>query len=529
MLIQKYSVMAAAVVERLFPPSTTSEVAQIVTALNLLNAIVKLEDGKQLTSYNYIKGMVSCLFVWLLHHPIEGVEMYWDEGENVTYIRIEGVQYSFHRVPIVRYYVERCKGEGLTEIEWDGVQRQAVAAELFQSAVGTLPKVTDDEGDALVCKMRYCTVRKIIQRINGLDGVAPFIKVSPPPSDKMPQTGEMPSGKKSPQTRQQSRVRRFKRLRKFVERHLSSPNLPVREYGQWKQQAEQWRHTAKDYLYRLVLSLKFNGWWEPQFELVRKGDFHTYRIMAYTGDNYGSVVKTLMGKRPLTFIRPERWLRKGWHYFIKRTDWSWVHMTYSRYLLLMGHYSNLKLDDSTYNLCITYGLARYLAAAYPQLRFINVLNFTRFKVHRRVYSAKDLQKVGLHSKSRTLKVWMVIDPMLLLGNLDVESLPQELIDEYRQAADYSAFFTKVYHRGRVGLVAYSHFHLLPTIYREITLHGHYAHVLNDKGKWAVYSLIEEAFETDFIFDAIYFDPYLFLIVGCKGAERLILHDMFNPL
>lgn len=520
--------MAAAVVEQLFPPSTTNEVAQIVTALNLLNAIVKLEAGKQFTSYNYIKGMVSCLFVWLLYHPIEDVEMYWDEAENVTYIRVDGVQYSFHRVPIVRYYVGLCKGEGLTVIEWDGVQRQAVAAELFRSAVGTLPEVTAEDGDALILKMRYCTVRKIIQRINGLDGVTPYIKLSPPPTDT-PSTDMKTSGKKSPPPRRQSRVGRIRKLRKFVERHLSNPNLTIREYGQWKQQAEQWRHTDKDHLFCLTLSLKFNGWWEQQFEISRKGDFHVYRVMAYTGDNYGSVVKTLMGKRPLTYIRPEKLMRRGWHYFISRTNWSWIHMTYTRYLLMMGHNSNLNLDGSTYNLCITYGLARYLASAYPQLRFINVLNFTRFKVHRRVYSAKDLQKVGLHSKSRTLKVWMVVDPMLLLGDLDVEGLPQGLIAEYRQAPDYADFFTKVYHRGRVGLVAYSHFHLLPTIYREITINGHYAHVLNDKGKWAIYSLIEEAFETEFIFDAIYFDPYLFLVVGCKGAERIILHDMFNPL
>ena len=400
-MVHKYTVMACAMVERTFPPSTTNEVERIAASLNLLNAIVKLEAGKLLTSYNYIKGMAGCLFVWLLHHPIEGIELYLDEEEDVTFVCIKGMQYSFHHVPVVRYYVKLRNGEGLTKLKWDGVQRQAIAAELFHRAIGALPKVSNEEGENLIYMMRHCSTKKIIRKINELDGVPPIIKEETPQSDT-----------NAPLKHHPSRVRRIGGLRKFVERHLPSPNHPEKDYGEWKQQAEKWRNTKNEYLYKLTLSLKFNGWWEQKFVLTRKGDTHVYRVVSYTGDNYSDLVRSIMGKRPLAYIRPERLMRRGWHYFLKRSSWSWVHMTYTRYLLLTGHYNNLRIGGKDYNLCITYRMARYLSVAYPELRFINVLNFTRFKVRRKVYSAKDLQKVGLYSKSRELKVWMVVDPLL---------------------------------------------------------------------------------------------------------------------
>ena len=113
--------------EKLLPPKNTEEVLQITTALNLLNAIVKLQEGKVLTSYHYIKGMVACLFVWILHHPIDGVALDWDEKENVTYICIGDLQLSFHRVPLVRHYVKMYDRVGLTPQVWDGMQRQSIA------------------------------------------------------------------------------------------------------------------------------------------------------------------------------------------------------------------------------------------------------------------------------------------------------------------------------------------------------------------------------------------------------------------
>lgn len=519
-----YAVMAAAVVEQAFPPVTVNDIHRIVAALNLLNAIVKLPDGRELTSYHYIKGMVACLFIWLLYHPQEGVLIDWDEQEDITYINVDGIQYSFHYVPLLRYYVKHRNRVGLTRQLWDGQQRQLIAVQLFKEAVGgSLPQVREEESRKLLRLMRNYNTRKIVRRINGLEGVEVYIRESPPQPPVREKT--VPSVQK----RRRHRIKQLKQLRIFVERHLPHPNLPTTKYGAWKQQVLAWKDTKCQHLYNLTLALKFNGWWEEEFELSRKGDNHVCRVVCYTGKNYGHLVSALVHGRPLYYIRPERLMHPGWRYFIRRTNWAWCHMTYTHYLLMQGHYNYLTVDGQCHSLCITYGLARYLAKAFPQLRFINVLNFTRFRVHRRVYSYKDLQCVPLHSKSRQLKVWMVVDPLLLLGDLDVTSLPKKLITEYKEAEDYDQFFQIEHCKGKMGLVAYSRYHLLPTIYKDIFIYGHYAHVLNDEGKWAIYSLLEEAFLTDFLYDRIYYDPYLYIVVGCKGEEKNIIHDMFHPV
>ena len=522
MIVYDYTVWAGDAVERLFPPTTTADAARIAAALNLLNAIVKLEEGRQFTSYNYIKGMVACLFVWLLYHPLDGVELDWDKQQDITYVRVAGIQYSFHYVPLVGHYIGLCGRKVLTPQQWDGMQRQAIAAELFRQAMGMpLRPVPDEEAKRLLAMMHRYRVRKIVQRINSLEGVPPIVREMPaPPADK-----QDTAAKKKKHQRQTNMMREF---RSFVVRHLPNPGRPRNRYGEWKQQAQKWKDTRRSYLYNLSLCLQFNGWWEQEFCLSRKDDSYLCNVAAYTGSNYGRMVNSIIGYRPVTYIRPERMMKKGWHYYIRRDNWAWSHMTYTRYLLLMGHYNWVLIDGRFYNLCITYGLARYLAAAYPQLRFINVLNFTRFTVHRRVYTANDLQHIGLHSQARQLKVWMVVDPLLLLAGLQVSKLPPKLLEEYRRARNYADFFQTEWHHDRVGLVAYSRFHLLPAIYRDIDIRGHFAHVMNDDGKWAVYSLMEERFDTDFIFDSIYYDPNLYMVVGRIGADHVVIHDMFHP-
>ena len=522
--IRDYAVLAAVVVEQSFPPANQQDVLRMVTALNLLNAIVKQPEGRQLTSYHYIKGMVACLFVWLLYHPQEEVEIDWDSAGDITYICVRGTQYSFHYVPLVRHYVKLTNRRGLTPQTWDGEQRQLMAVELLHSALDKqMPLVGEEETKGLLIMMRRYNIRKVINRINDLDGVEPIVREIVPEQVASRQQVEVMREKR------QRGVRLIKKLHTFVERHLPHPHSPWIKYGGWKKQAALWKDRPEcRHLYNLTIALKFSGWWEVEMELTRDYDDHCYQVVRYTGDNYQHLVSSLVNGRPLYYIRPERLMHKGWHYFIRRANWRWTHMTYTRYLLMKSHYNYVTIDGVSHNLCITYGLARYLASAYPRLRFINVLNFTRFKVHRRIYSDKDLKRVPLHSKARQLKVWMVADPLLLLGDLDVKSLPKQLVADYVKAPDFKDFFRVEHHNGRVGLLAYGRFHLLPTIYQQIQLYGHYAHVKNDEGKWADYSLLLEEFVTDFIFDKIYYDPCLYVVVGCQGNDKVILHDMFNP-
>ena len=96
--------LAADVVEYRFPPKNREDVMTLVASLNLLNAAIKKPIGKEVTTYRYIKGHVAILFLWLLYHPIEGVDIYYDKEERIAYFKVPDYQFSFHQVPFMRFY-----------------------------------------------------------------------------------------------------------------------------------------------------------------------------------------------------------------------------------------------------------------------------------------------------------------------------------------------------------------------------------------------------------------------------------------
>lgn len=87
------------------------------------------------------------------------------------------------------------------------------------------------------------------------------------------------------------------------------------------------------------------------------------------------------------------------------------------------------------------------------------------------------------------------------------------------------FFTVTRHRGLCGLYAYSRFHLLPCIYRNITIHGHFARVMNTDKKIAIYALMQERFITDFVYDSIWYDSTNYRLMGRSGSQLSVIHDL----
>ena len=500
-----YAVAAAAVVEALFPPKTVRDVLQIVTALNLLNAIVKKPYGKAVTAYPYIKGMAACLFLKLLYSPMDGVEIYWDEEGEVTYFRLRGRQFSFHYVPLMGCYVAAMRRAGIRQQLWDGNRLQNVAAKLFREVVPVEPVVREEERERLVDLMLTFDASELNRRVGMLCGVEPPRLVRP---QNMTKTA------KGKQSGMQKRAR---------------PRIGRRRYVKMGERSSQCVSGQDDRRRNLELALKFCGWYEDEFELTRHGDSWKVKVVRYDGSNYDKMMRKLIGCRPMTYVRPECFMRPGQKYYIRRTDWGWRRLTGSRYLLLIAHYNYLTVGDKKYNLCITYGLARYLGCMYPELRFLNVLNYTRFKVRRKIYSHKDLLRVPLRSKARTLKVWLVVDKDMAMNDLEIDDLPAGLRREYEEADDYCQFFEREYHKGLVGLVGYSRFHLLPAIYKKIDIYGHYARVMDKHHKWAVYSLIEERFDTDFVYDAIWYDVADCAVVGRQGREQVKLYEMRHEI
>lgn len=475
--------MAAAAVEDQFPPATAADVYRVVVSLNLLNAAVKQSWGRLVTGYEYIKGMAACLFLWLLYHPKPGVATYWSADEQVTYFSVYGQQLSFHYVPLLNYYrdvIQRCHQQ---PIIWDGVQRQLIAVRLFKAAFAVMPQMDAGRRVRLRRLMVGFCKAQLLDRVRQMEGVAMCIPDS-----------VMNGIQKAAQCTASSAQR-----------------LEI--------ESEKWRN--------LQLALKFNPWRADSFELTRPVDSWHVRVARYRGDNIRQVAAFVAGRSHKMCSNPKIRLLRGRHYYLQRANWRWRHMTTSRCLMLMAHHNFLTVGKRRYNLCVTYAIACYLAAQYPELRFLNVLNYTRLKVHRRLYTYRALLRVPPNSKSRTLKVWMVVDREYLLRDFDLDTLPRQLWKQYQRAKDYVDFFVRVRRGSHVGLVAYSRFHLLKPVYTHIRIYGHYARVKNDAGKWAVYSLLKEKFETGFDFDRIWYDQRRYAIMAIAGNAKVVIHEIIG--
>ena len=212
----------------------------------------------------------------------------------------------------------------------------------------------------------------------------------------------------------------------------------------------------------------------------------------------------------------------GRYYFLNRLKRvTWVSEYWKVLFLTQNNY--LK-DGSRYkNLCITYNIARYLALHFPSLRFACTLNFNRLQVRPRLYTLSALECVPAGSNARRLKVWLVVDHDNSLKGFDAALLPAWLIDEYMSAEDYYAEYEIVSGaNGRKGIYAYRHHHLLPPVYRDIQIRNYYAYVTGDNGRQAIYSLAQERFVSDFIYQEVYYDTRLGAIVGkVDGAEHIV--------
>lgn len=474
-----HAFMAGATIENTFPPRDTGQTYAVVAALNLLNAIVKEPWGPEVVTYNYVKGMAACTFLWLLKNPVDDVYIYWDSRKQVTYFQISGTQFSFHYVPMLEKYRQRLKE--LPVQEWDGLRLQPLALELFLPVYKECGLEGTDRLRRRMLDFSNLSIRHILQQTVGLS--QPYVY---------------------------QRKHRRQRIDWHKERWYS-----------WMAMC-QYDGRGRRY-FNLKIALKFHLWTTTLCDLYRPNDNWHVLLARYDGTNYKWVKrclrKSLRGTRP----RPQDTLTAGRLYYCQRTDRQFVSLTPSRHLLLLAQYNFLKRDRKLYSLCITYGVACHLAALYPELRFINVLNYARLSVHHHVYSLKALQRVPPGSKARKMKVWIVVDAEQRLKYYNVKLLPQKLLREYLETENYTLQYQVIRHRGKAGLYAYCRFHLLPPIYANIDIHGNYAHVMRDDHKIAIYSLAREIFVSDFIYDSIWYDASRKAIMARTNGSVVVIH------
>lgn len=507
----RFALMAGRVVEQFFPPSDIGDAYKVLVSLNLLNAMVKQPLGRKLTSYSYIKGMAACTFLWLLYHPLDGVDLWWDGKESLTYFRLCGRQFSFHFVPLLYSYTDKMKQAGLQEQVWDGLRLQVVGQELFEEIVRGDSLLGGNDNRVLLQLMRTFSSELLLQRVRNMDGV------EVPPIDASALSPKQSQVEQAVKTKTKKKKEKWIGVRPRFAVHTSRVVIANRHDSVC---------SLSERRLCLEVALKFNIWRASCFELHRRGDSWCVRSLRYTGGNYQQMIDVIVGNHPRVEIRPKKKLKVGCSYYLCRTNRCWRRVSPSRRMLLLAHYNYLRLGFKNFNLCVTYRVALYLTRLFPDLRFVNVLNYTRMTCHRHTYGYRQLLNVPLKSQSRWRKVWLINDPDGLLEDFDVDTIPEPIVNEYLMADDYDQYFQITTKNGCEGLVAYSRFHLLRPVWAKIKLQNHYAYVMNHKHKWAIYALMQECFVSEFVYNSIWLDHERDVIVGRIDDKVVDIHELY---
>lgn len=383
--------LAADVVEYRFPPKNLEDVMALLASLNLLNAAVKMPIGKGVTTYPYIKGHVGLLFIWLLDHPVEGVDIYYDNDERLAYFKVPGYQFSFHQVPFLAFYLPR-----LTQLKpqkWDGLKLQPIAVEVFQSISNQKEMLTNYSNDDLInmmCSFTRTNTRSILLDINGTELLS-------------------------------CRKASFKRINKKnrIEDNISFPYK-----------------ISADKEHGLYLALKFNGFNYMEYVHCRLDDPYRIIVVYYDGTNYERMMHLFYGKKTRKLF-PEDQLEIGQHYYMDRSNRQLIALTFEQHCIFRIKYPYLIFNNRCFSLCISYNIAIYISKLLPDIRFVNLLNCNDIEVDTYIYTADLLQQEPQDSRARHEKVWIVIDENNSLKRCNHYAIPKDLFEEYKNMPDYS--------------------------------------------------------------------------------------------
>ena len=385
--------LAADVVENKFPPKNLEDVMSLVASLNLLNAAVKTPIGQGVTTYRYIKGHVGLLFVWLLYHPIEGADIYYHREEHVTYFKVPGYQFSFHQVPFMSFFYS--KFSQLQPQKWDGLQLQPIAIEVFQSISNQkemLSKYSNDELINMMLSFSKNDMRSQLSEISDYDFLP--IQKNPPKAAK----------------------------------HMNR-NSKIQDTIKYPYKI------SKDKERCLYLALKFNGFNYMEYEHYRLNDPYCIVVVYYDGSNYKRMMHLFYGKKTNTMF-PKFKLEEGKHYYLDRSNKQLKALTFEQHCIFRIKYPNLIFYNRCFTLCISYNLAVYLSKYFPDLRFVNLLNYYMGGSENLIYTPDLLEHEPQDSRARYEKVWIVIDEMNSLKKCNISAFPQELLEEYYHMPDF---------------------------------------------------------------------------------------------
>ena len=106
----------------------------ILSALNLLNATIRIDDLKSALYFNYVKSNVSKVadFVISNHDKFEEASVYYDKSDKCIYFDIFRVVFSFHQIKETKLIIEMAANAD--PIVWPGIRLQHIAQAVFEYA-----------------------------------------------------------------------------------------------------------------------------------------------------------------------------------------------------------------------------------------------------------------------------------------------------------------------------------------------------------------------------------------------------------
>lgn len=296
------------------------------------------------------------------------------------------------------------------------------------------------------------------------------------------------------------------------------------EYYQKLKQLKERMEFHEDHRYSLKMALTFSFSSASKFELYRRKDDRYFRFIHYNGRNYDDLCEFLQDNDERINIPPRRMLCAGTIYNING---------YYKFVSIPNGVLNAVIASNSYlvrkglfaNLMFNYDIAVYLLANYEHIELYSSVEVNNPKVKSKKYTTvKELESIPKDSWLRTHKVWYMIHKN---QNIDIESFPQELIRSYQYAEDFYKEFDIVRKNGLCGIKAYRNEDCLEPIYKAIQLDNYRAYVQGEQNLWAIYSLANRRFKTDFIFNEIHVNQKEGLITATKGEEHVVLYSTFS--
>lgn len=131
--ITQENVEAAVKVLRKYLVHNTEGLFYYLSAINLLNAAIKMKPYKKQLTYGFIKGKARAIVEYVIaKNEYEGVSYHYDAQANCLYIKVMDVVFSFHSVEETPFILG--PASETAPIIWPGIRLQILSEDIFMEA-----------------------------------------------------------------------------------------------------------------------------------------------------------------------------------------------------------------------------------------------------------------------------------------------------------------------------------------------------------------------------------------------------------